>query len=102
MREVMQQAVELLQTGTVAEHNIKRVSRFVRNRRVSLAECCHGLVALAAKAPGRCLVVAVDRVDVGKWKVLEAAVSSRGRVAGARASGGCVRVPPALDRVGAP
>ncbi len=42
-----------METDTVAKHNIKRVSRFVLNSRVNMAEGCHGLVALAAKAAGR-------------------------------------------------
>lgn len=68
-----------METGTVAKYNIKRVSRFVRNNRVDMAEGCRGLVALAAKAAGSCLVVAVDWVDIGKYKVLKAAVPIRGR-----------------------
>ena len=70
-----------METDTVAKYNIKRVSRFVRNNRVDMAEGCRGLIALAAKAAGRCLVVAVDWVDIGKYKVLKAAVPVRGRAA---------------------
>ena len=70
-----------LRTEALPKHSIKRVSRFVRNNRVNLAEGCRGLVALAAKASGRCLVVAVDWVDVGPYKVLKAAVPIRGRAA---------------------
>jgi len=69
----------MMETDTTAKYNIRRVSRFVRNRRVSIAEGCRGLVAIAAKAAGRCLVVAVDWVDVGRYKVLKAAVPIRGR-----------------------
>jgi hypothetical protein len=36
-------------------------------------------VRLAAKSSGRCLVIAVDWVDVGPYKVLKAAVPLRGR-----------------------
>ena len=68
-----------METGTTAKYNIKRVSRFVTNSRVSLAEGCRGLVQIAAKAAGRCLVVAVDWVDIGRYKVLKAAVPIRGR-----------------------
>ena len=68
-----------METDTVTKHNIKRVSRFVRNSRVVMAEGCRGLIALAAKAAGRCLVVAVDWVDNGPYKVLKAAVPIRGR-----------------------
>lgn len=68
-----------METGTVAKHNIKRISRFVRNKRVNIAKGCRGLVRIAAKASGKCLVVAVDWVDIGKYKVLKAAVPIRGR-----------------------
>ena len=36
-------------TDTVAKYNIKRVSRFVRNKRVDMAEGCRGLIAFAAR-----------------------------------------------------
>jgi len=68
-----------METDTIVKHNIKRVSRFVRNNRVAMPEGCRGLVRLAAKASGRCLVVAVDWVDNGPYKVLKAAVPIRGR-----------------------
>ena len=68
-----------MQTGTTPKHNIKRVSRFVRNTRVNVADGCRGLIRLAAKASGGCLVVAVDWVDIGRFKVLKAAVPLRGR-----------------------
>ena len=48
-----------METDTEAKYNIRRVSRFVRNIRVNIGEGCRGLVAIAAKAAGRCLVVAV-------------------------------------------
>lgn len=67
-----------METGTTPKHNIKRVSRFVRNERVNVAEGCRGLARIAAKASGGCLVVAVDWVDVGRFKVLKAAVPLRG------------------------
>lgn len=68
-----------METGTAAKHNIKRVSRFVTNERVNVAEGCRGLARIAAKASGGCLVVAVDWVDIGRFKVLKAAVPIRGR-----------------------
>ena len=68
-----------METGTTPKHNIKRVSRFVGNKRVNVAKGCRGLVRIAAKASGKCLVVAVDWVDIGKYKVLKAAVPIRGR-----------------------
>jgi hypothetical protein len=68
-----------MRTQTLAKYNIKRVGRFVSNDRVNIAEGCRGLIALAAKAAGRCLVIAVDWVDVGPYKVLKAAVPLRGR-----------------------
>ena len=68
-----------VRTDALPKHSIKRVSRFVRNNRVDLAEGCRGLVALAAKASGKCLVIAVDWVDIGRYKVLKAAVPIRGR-----------------------
>lgn len=68
-----------METDTEAKYNIKRVSRFVTNNKVNIAEGCRGLVRIAAKASGRCLVVAVDWVDVGPYKVLKAAVPIRGR-----------------------
>ena len=70
-----------METDTVAKHNIKRVSRFVRNSRVDMAEGCRGLVTFSAKTASRCLVVALDWVDIGKYKVLKAAVPIRGRAA---------------------
>jgi hypothetical protein len=39
-----------METGSAAKYNIKRVSRFVLNNRVDLAEGCRGRVAFAAKA----------------------------------------------------
>jgi len=68
-----------METDTEVKYNIKRVSRFVRNKRVNIAKGCRGLVRIAAKASGKCLVVAVDWVDIGKYKVLKAAVPIRGR-----------------------
>ena len=68
-----------METGTTPKHNIKRVSRFVGNKRVNIAKGCGGLVRIAAKASGGCVVVAVDWVDIGKFKVLKAAVPIRGR-----------------------
>lgn len=68
-----------METGTTPKHNIKRVSRFVGNARVNIPEGCRGLVRIAAKASGGCLVVAVDWVDIGRFKVLKAAVPIRGR-----------------------
>jgi hypothetical protein len=68
-----------MDTDTKVKYNIKRVSRFVRNTRVNIAKGCRGLVHIAAKASGKCLVVAVDWVDIGKYKVLKAAVPIRGR-----------------------
>jgi hypothetical protein len=68
-----------MESATITKHNIKRVSRFVRNNRVNIANGCRGLIRLAAKAAGRCLVVAVDWVDNGPYKVLKAAVPIRGR-----------------------
>jgi len=68
-----------METDTEVKYNIKRVSRFVRNERVNIAKGCRGLVRIAAKASGKCLVVAVDWVDIGKYKVLKAAVPIRGR-----------------------
>jgi len=68
-----------METATTPKHNIKRVSRFVGNGRVNIAEGCRGLVRIAAKASGGCLVVAVDWVDIGRFKVLKAAVPLRGR-----------------------
>ncbi len=53
-----------METDTVAKHNIKRVSRFVTNNHVNIAKGCRGLVRIAAKASGKCLVVAVDWVDI--------------------------------------
>ena len=68
-----------MRTPALAKHSIKRVSRFVGNNRVCIAEGCRGLVALAAKSSGRCLLIVVDWVDVGPYKVLKAAVPLRGR-----------------------
>ena len=68
-----------METGTMSKHNIKRVSRFIGNKRVNVAKGCRGLVRIAARASGGCLVVAVDWVDIGKYKVLKAAVPVRGR-----------------------
>ncbi len=68
-----------METGTTPKHNIKRVSRFIGNKRVNIAKGCRGLVRIAAKASGGCVVVAVDWVDIGKYKVLKAAVPIRGR-----------------------
>lgn len=68
-----------METDTVAKYNIKRVSRFITNKRVNVAKGCRGLVRIAARASGGCLVVAVDWVDIGKYKVLKAAVPIRGR-----------------------
>ena len=68
-----------LRTEALPKHSIKRVSRFVGNNRVCIAEGCRGLVRLAAKSSGRCLVIVVDWVDVGPYKVLKAAVPLRGR-----------------------
>jgi len=68
-----------METGTVAKHNIKRVSRFVTNHHVNIAEGCRGLIRIAANSSGGCLVVAVDWVDIGRYKVLKAAVPIRGR-----------------------
>ena len=68
-----------METGTVAKHNIKRVSRFVTNNHVNIAEGCRGLIRIAANSSGGCLVVAVDWVDIGRYKVLKAAVPIRGR-----------------------
>jgi len=68
-----------METGTTPKHNIKRVSRFVGNKRVNIARGCRGPVRIAAKASGGCVVVAVDWVDVGRFKVLKAAVPIRGR-----------------------
>jgi hypothetical protein len=58
---------------------IKRVDRFVGNSRVQVAEGMRALVRLAARAAGWRLVVAVDWVDIGRYKVLRAAVPLRGR-----------------------
>lgn len=68
-----------METPTTPKHNIKRVSRFVGNGRVNMTEACRGLVRVAAKASGGCLVVAVDWVDIGRYKILKAAVPLRGR-----------------------
>jgi hypothetical protein len=68
-----------METGTVAKHNIKRVSRFVTNNHVNIAEGCRGLIRIAANSSGGCLLVAVDWVDIGRYKVLKAAVPIRGR-----------------------
>jgi len=68
-----------LRTKALPKHSIKRVSRFVGNNRVVVSEGCRGLVKLAAKAAGGCLVILVDWVDVGPYKVLKAAVPLRGR-----------------------
>ena len=68
-----------METGTTPKHNIKRVSRFVGNGRVNIAEGCRGLIALAAKSSGRCLVVAADWVDIGRFKALKTAVPLGGR-----------------------
>ena len=68
-----------METGTTPRHNIKRVSRLVTNGRVNVAEGRRGPVRTAAKASGGCLVVAVDRVDVGRFEVLKAAVPLGGR-----------------------
>jgi hypothetical protein len=68
-----------METDTVPKYNIKRVSRFITNKRVNVAKGCRGLARIAAKASGGCLVVAVDWVDIGKYKVLKAAVPIRGR-----------------------
>jgi hypothetical protein len=68
-----------MQTATVAKHNIKRVWRFVRNARVQVVEGVRALVCLSAKAAGGQLFIAVDWVDIGRYKVLRAAVPLRGR-----------------------
>lgn len=68
-----------METGTVPKHNIKRVWRFLRNQRVEVAEGMRAVACLAAKAARGRLVVAVDWVDVGRYKVLRAAVPLRGR-----------------------
>lgn len=68
-----------LGTDALAKHSIKRVWRFLKNYRVCVAEGCRGLVRMAAKAAGGRLFVAVDWVDIGKYKVLRAAVPLRGR-----------------------
>jgi len=66
-------------TDALTKSRIKRVDRFLGNRRVRVAEGMRALVKLAAKAAGWRLVVAVDWVDVGQYKVLRAAVPLRGR-----------------------
>ena len=68
-----------METNTIAKYNIKRVGRFVTNNRVNIAEGCRGLIRIAANSAGGCLVIAVDWVDIGRYKVLKAAVPIRGR-----------------------
>jgi len=68
-----------MKTGSLAKHNIKRVSRFVGNSGVCIADGLKGLIVLAAKAAGGRLIVAVDWVDIRQFKVLRAAVPIRGR-----------------------
>lgn len=68
-----------LGTSALPKHSIKRVWRFLKNHRVVVADGCRGLVHLAARASGGRLFVAVDWVDIGKYKVLRAAVPLRGR-----------------------
>jgi len=66
-------------TGTVAKHNIKRLWRFLRNGGVEVVEGARALVYIAAKASQGQLFMAVDWVDIGRYKVLRAAVPIRGR-----------------------
>jgi hypothetical protein len=68
-----------METGTVPKHNIKRVWRFLRNQRVEVTEGMRAVACLAARAARGRLVVAIDWVDVGRYKVLRAAVPLRGR-----------------------
>ena len=66
-------------SGALVKHNIKRVWRFLRNNGVDIVEGARALCAIASKAAGKRLIVAVDWVDVGSRKVLKAAVPIRGR-----------------------
>lgn len=68
-----------METGTVPKHNIKRVWRFLRNQRVEVTEGMRAVACLAAQAAQWRLVVAIDWVDVGRFKMLRAAVPLRGR-----------------------
>ena len=68
-----------MRTDALCKHRIKRVWRFLRNRRVDVVEGMRSLVGVAAKASGGRLIVAVDWVDVRQYKVLRAAVPLRGR-----------------------
>jgi len=68
-----------LGTKALAKHSIKRVYRFLKNRRVEVAEGARALIHLAARAAGGQLVVAVDWTDIRHYKVLCAAVPLRGR-----------------------
>ena len=64
---------------TSAKHRIKRIWRFLRNERVTVADGARALLLLAAKASAGRLVVAVDWVDVRRDHVLRAAAPLRGR-----------------------
>lgn len=66
-------------TETTAKHRIKRLWRFLTNPRIEVVEGARALACLAARAAGNRLIVAVDWVDVGQYRVLRAAVPLRGR-----------------------
>jgi hypothetical protein len=63
----------------LVKHRIKRVYRFLKNKRVHVPDGCRGLLHLAAKAAGGRLPIAVDWTDIRHYKVLRAAVPLKGR-----------------------
>jgi hypothetical protein len=66
-------------TGTAPKHNIKRGWRFLHNQCVEVTEGMRAVACLAAKTARGRLVVAVDGVEVGRCKVLRAAIPLRGQ-----------------------
>ena len=67
-------------SGTTAKHGIKRVDRFLGNRRFTISDAMHGLIDRVVRRRGRhALVVALDWVEVRQFHTLAAVAVAPGR-----------------------